>query len=467
MLAGLVLLVVIQMKAQIPEQLSYQGVLTDTLGNPRPDGTYTMAFRLYLAASGGSPLWTEVKNVTVKDGIFTTYLGDTTPFPISITWATTYWLSIQVGGDPELSPRLKLASVAYSLNPGSGNSAWTIDSTTGFLYYGGSNVFIGRNFRISGNEVFGVRSVSGPNQYGGMYIETSDAAGWPFYGFATNGSFRSWTYLQPDSSGTSGPGWKLYLAGIRLTVPPTGGLRIGPASDYSLVIENTNGSDGMRINRTGDDGIQIGSSPDHPNYGVYLPSPGVTTYGLWPNTANASGQWALYTVDNIEAGNVSASAYSVIAKVTGPDALTKGDVVAAAGVTDPIPGSQPALSLVRLADDRQFTGIVGVVEQRMVWALAPGKEQQGEMSLQGADGPSRAGDYVSLAVLGVAEVKVYGSASISVGQRLTLGSSSGTARPLRSKEIDGMIVTEGSPVIGVALARSSGSGTVPVHITLR
>jgi hypothetical protein len=300
-----------------------------------------------------------------------------------------------------------------------------------------------------------------------MYIETSDAAGWPFYGFATNGSFRSWTYLQPDSSGTSGPGWKLYLAGIRLTVPPTGGLRIGPASDYSLVIENTNGSDGMRINRTGDDGIQIGSSPDHPNYGVYLPSPGVTTYGLWPNTANASGQWALYTVDNIEAGNVSASAYSVIAKVTGPDALTKGDVVAAAGVTDPIPGSQPALSLVRLADERQFTGIVGVVEQRMVWALAPGKEQQGEMSLQGADGPARAGDYVSLAVLGVAEVKVDGSASISVGQRLTLGSSSGTARPLRSKEIDGMIVTEGSPVIGVALARSSGSGTVPVHITLR
>jgi hypothetical protein len=70
---------------QIPKQLSYQGVLTDSLGNPLPDNTYVMVFRLYTVASAGTALWTEVKNIPVKDGIFSTYLGDTTPFPDSVT----------------------------------------------------------------------------------------------------------------------------------------------------------------------------------------------------------------------------------------------------------------------------------------------------------------------------------------------------------------------------------------------
>jgi hypothetical protein len=463
----LVAVAVVPASAQIPKQLSYQGVLTDTLGNARPDGQYTMTFRLYSAEDGGSALWTEAKDLPVKDAIFTTYLGDTTPFPGSITWDTPYWLSIQVGAAPELTPRVKLGSVAYSLNPGGGSSPWITDSTTGFLSYGGDNVYIGRNFPISGNEAFGFRYNGGPNEYGGMYAETSDPAGWPFYGYATNGSFRAWTYLQPESTETSGPAWKLYYSGVRLTVPNSGGLRIGPAADYSLVIENTTGSDGIRILDTGDDGIQIGSNPDIPNYGVYIPSPGVTTYGLWSNTSNASGEWALYTVDNIQAGNVLAGAYSLIAKVTGSDALTKGDIVAATGVTDPVPGSQPSMSLVRLADDRQFTGVVGVVQRRMVWALAPGKEAEGAMSLQSTDGPAQPGDYVSLAVLGVADVKVDGSTSIAAGQRLTAGIASGRARALRTKEIEGMVVSEGAQVIGVALAPSSGSDTIPVHLTLR
>ena len=55
-------------------------------------------------------------------------------------------------------------------------------------------VGIGRNSRISGNEVFGVRYSGGANDYGGMYVETAHPNGWPFYGYATNGSFRAWTY---------------------------------------------------------------------------------------------------------------------------------------------------------------------------------------------------------------------------------------------------------------------------------
>jgi hypothetical protein len=457
---------VVETHAQIPEQLSYQGVLTDTSGNPRPDGSYSMTFRLYTVASGGSPLWTEAKNVTVTDGVFTTYLGDTTPFPGTVTWGVPYWIGTQVGATAELSPRIKLASSAYSLNADSGGSQWSNIGSN--IFYNGGKVFVGRNFAISGNEHFGVRGTAGPNVYSGMYVEGTDVASWPFYGYATNGSFRAWTYLQPDSSGTTGPGWRLYYAGNRLTVPPTGGLRIGPSADYSLVVENTTGSDGLRVYDTGDDAIQIGSDPDYSNYGVYIPSPGVSTYGLWPNTANASGQWALYTVDNIEAGNVVASAYTIVAKVTGADALTKGDVVAATGVSEPIPGSQPSLSLVRRADDAQFTGIVGVVESRMVWEVAPGKEAEGEMSMHGVEGPAYPGDYVSLRITGVAQVKVDASSPITAGQRLTAAGRAGHARALQTRNVDGMVVSEGAPVIGVALAApTAGNTTIPVHVTLR
>ncbi|MBI5473294.1 MAG: DUF2190 family protein [Ignavibacteriae bacterium] len=461
-IVGLVVLaafVAFQTRAQVPKQLSYQGVLTDTLGVPRPDGSYSMTFRLYGAASGGAALWTEAKNVTVRDGIFSTYLGDVTAFPGSITWAVPYWISTQVGAGAELSPRIKLASSAYSLNPAQGGTAqWKYNGTT--LYYDSGKVFIGRSAPISGNEVFGTRGTATAKEYTGMYVEGSDAASWPFYGYATNGAFRAWTYYDGDTSR-----WRLYLAGIRLTVPATGGLRIGPSADYSLVIENSTGNDGIRTNATGDDAIQLGSAPNHSNYGVYIPSPGVVNYGLWPNTQNASGQWALYTVDNIEAGNVFASEYSLVAKVGGTSALTEGDVVAAAGLADPIPGSQSSLPLVRLADNKQFAGVVGVVKSRMVWEAAPGKD---EMSMHSVAGPAQPGDYVALTVMGVAQVKVDPSAPISVGQRLTAAEVAGSVRPLKTREVDGMTVSEGTPVIGVALGQATaGSRTIPVHITLR
>ena len=464
-IAGLVVLVVLSVLcafAQVPRQLSYQGVLTDTLGVPRPDGSYAMTFRLYGASSGGAAIWTETKNVTVRGGIFSTYLGDVTPFPGTVTWAIPYWISTQVGAGSELSPRIKLASSAYSLNPAEGGSAqWKYSGTT--LFYDSGRVFIGRSAPISGNEFFGMRGTAAASQYAGMYVEGSDAASWPFYGYATNGAFRAWTYYDGDTSR-----WRLYLAGIRLTVPATGGLRIGPSADYSLVIENTTGSDGIRTLATGDDAIQIGSPPNGSNYGVYIPSPGVTTYGLWPNTSNASGQWALYTVDNIEAGNVFASEYTLVAKVGGTTALTEGDVVAAAGMADPIPGSQSSLPLVRLADNKQFSGVVGVVKSRMVWQTAPGKEAENEMSMHTIAGPAQPGDYVALTVMGVAQVKVDPGALISVGQRLTAAEIAGSVRPLKTREVDGMTVSEGTPVIGVALGQANaGSRTIPVHITLR
>lgn len=101
---------------QIPRTLSYQGVLTDSLGNPKPDGTYSLTFRLYDGESGGTALWTEAKTLSVARGLFSTNLGDQTIFGSNVKFDRQYWLSVQVGSGSELSPRMPLSAVGYSLN---------------------------------------------------------------------------------------------------------------------------------------------------------------------------------------------------------------------------------------------------------------------------------------------------------------------------------------------------------------
>lgn len=440
--------------APVGTGFTYQGHL-EVSGNPA-SGSFDLQFSLFDAAAAGTQVGaTQTKdNVALTDGFFTVELD----FGVSAFGGGQRFLQIGVrpgasaGAFTGLAPRQELNPAPYALAL---PNVYT-DETVNF-------VGVGRNFRISGNEVFGVRYTGIANQYGGMYVETSDAGGWPFYGYATNGSFRAWTYY----NGTTGE-WNLYNAGIRLKVPATGGLRIGPALNYSLVISNTTGSDGIRILDTGDDAIQIGSNPDIPNYGVYIPSPGVSTYGLWSNTSNASGEWALYSVDNIQAGNVFASAYTLVTRVGGKDGLAPGDLVAVTGMSEPIPGGTEALPSVVLADAENFNGVIGVVSSRMIWAPAPGKQDEGAMAMQSAPGAAQPGEYVALTVMGVAQVNVDPAAPIAPGDRLTASSLPGSARALLQRQVEGMLVSEGAPVIGVALqAPVAGQSTIPVFVSLR
>lgn len=79
------------------------------------------------------------------------------------------------------------------------------------------------------------------------------------------------------------------------------------------------------------------------------------------------------------------------------------------------------------------------------------------------------GDYLLVVVQGFARIKVNAaSGAILPGQRLTAGRKAGTARALETRLIDGMVVSEGAPVIGVALAPPEpGSDLVPVFVNLQ
>ena len=96
-----------------PRTMSYQAVLTDDMGNIVPDGNYLMSFRIYDAASGGTMLWIETKNVTVTNGRFEVILGSLSPLSL-LSFEDPYWLGLTVGADPEMTPRTELAGAPYS-----------------------------------------------------------------------------------------------------------------------------------------------------------------------------------------------------------------------------------------------------------------------------------------------------------------------------------------------------------------
>jgi hypothetical protein len=112
-----------QSPAQIPRTLSYQAILTDNAGTPKPDGAYNVTFRLYPAASGGAALWSETQTVQVRRGLFSAVLGSVTPIGAALTFTQPYWLSLQVAPDAEIATRIPLTSVGYSFNAMKADSA--------------------------------------------------------------------------------------------------------------------------------------------------------------------------------------------------------------------------------------------------------------------------------------------------------------------------------------------------------
>ncbi len=97
--------------AQIPNTISWQGILQDANGN-NLNGTYNLTVKLYDAASNGSALWTETHNsVSISNGLANLSLGSVTPF--NLNFDKQYWLEITVGNGTPM-PRIALTTVPYS-----------------------------------------------------------------------------------------------------------------------------------------------------------------------------------------------------------------------------------------------------------------------------------------------------------------------------------------------------------------
>lgn len=124
-LFSLTLMMAASILADAPALMSYQGRLTDSLGNPL-DTTVNMTFTIYDNRISGNPLWTELQpSVAVSGGVFHIRLGKAQSLSQTVFADTVRWLGVKVGNDSEISPRTQLVAVPWSYRVA------TIDSALG------------------------------------------------------------------------------------------------------------------------------------------------------------------------------------------------------------------------------------------------------------------------------------------------------------------------------------------------
>lgn len=193
----------------VPGQIGYQGILQDSSGNPL-NGSYSVTFTIYDAASGGTNLWTETQSLTVEAGLYNIQLGSSTALSSSVFNGSTRYLGIKVGTDSEMTPRVVLVTVPYAFR------ASVADTVAGGTT--GSYVILGTSETQTTANRYGVK-IGSDHKFGiGVYAEAMDndptgaSCGGEFYAYGNNskgvvgitsadagvlhgtgGSFASWT----------------------------------------------------------------------------------------------------------------------------------------------------------------------------------------------------------------------------------------------------------------------------------
>lgn len=100
--------------SQIPQTMSYQGVLTDENGNVVADDSYKLKFELHTTPNNGRVRWQEThEKVPVINGIFVIILGSVNL--LDIPFDEPYFMAITVNDGERLEPLTPLTAVPYSL----------------------------------------------------------------------------------------------------------------------------------------------------------------------------------------------------------------------------------------------------------------------------------------------------------------------------------------------------------------
>lgn len=112
--------------SQIPQTMSYQGVLTGSNGEPVANANYEIIFKLYEDTMSQTAIWEENQSVAVVNGLFNAILGSTNP--LALTFDRPYWLGVTIGSEEELNPRTPLTTSPYSFSAATvADSAITTD----------------------------------------------------------------------------------------------------------------------------------------------------------------------------------------------------------------------------------------------------------------------------------------------------------------------------------------------------
>ncbi|MBI4548004.1 MAG: hypothetical protein HY707_08495 [Ignavibacteriae bacterium] len=142
--------------SQVPQKISYQGLLTTSPGGAAvPNGSYDLKFEIFNAPTGGTSRHTETHTgVDVTRGTFSVVLGPLPPIFIESLYVEVTALSGPSIGSPlTFLPRSELTSAPYALAP------WTINGGT--ISYSTGNVGISTDNPTEKLEVSGNAKITG------------------------------------------------------------------------------------------------------------------------------------------------------------------------------------------------------------------------------------------------------------------------------------------------------------------
>ncbi|HVH20470.1 MAG TPA: DUF1554 domain-containing protein [Myxococcota bacterium] len=122
-----VLALALPVRAAVPGQVDFQGLLLDSAGE-KVNGAVDLVFRLYDAPFGGNLLWTETHpDLQVADGVYGVTLGLITPLTQEVLAGGNVHLEIQVDGEA-LTPRRQLLAVPYAIRAESADNLGSLSS---------------------------------------------------------------------------------------------------------------------------------------------------------------------------------------------------------------------------------------------------------------------------------------------------------------------------------------------------
>ncbi len=365
--------------------MSYQGQLTDSSGNPVANGNYQITFRLYEDEGDtvAQAIWSETQTVQVADGLFNATIGAVNPIEPGL-FAQELWLGVEVAGDGEMTPRQKLSGAPYamSLVPGAGmQGVVNIDAEYPGMFNinnRGSGLGLGVNFWGKGGvAIDGAFDPTGDITVGdtGLIID----------------------HVQHGGVITSTEGIGLHIITTGATPPDDKGIRVDSDSDGIVAVT---------------DGDNVG------DYGVY--GQGNVGPGIF---GKSNGAYAGVFDGDIDVNGCTGCALRYTARNASDQTLELGDLVTAAGVDASLPGR--SLPVIRVAPATTGQAVLGVVVGRV--EISTGTAEDGSQTpltfYDSVGGPAAPGDYLVFVVQGPAQVRLDPAADIQAGNLLYFGAS--------------------------------------------